>query len=303
MAPLHVSCKPTCRCQVTTQPSVSLLVPSASPVPAGARPDLLRRRVHTSVSAGELPNLGGSSVSPSISNGNGSGFSEPENFCIIENSETVKDFENLQLDEIAQSIQARRNKIFLLMEEVRRLRIQQRLKGGDYSKEAELSQEQFVSALPFLPPLSEKTLNSYYTAYASMVAAIIAFGALVAPILEVKLGLGGTSYLEFVQSLHLPLQLAHVDPIVASFCGGAVGVLSALLVVEINNVEKQQKNRCFYCEGTGYLMCGHCVGSGLDPATQQLCPYCAGSSKVMCTSCLCTGKQLATEHDPRIDPF
>lgn len=38
-----------------------------------------------------------------------------------------------------------------------------------------------------------------------------------------------------------PLQ---VDPIVASFCGGAVGVLSALMVVEVNNVKKQQKNRC-----------------------------------------------------------
>ena len=35
-----------------------------------------------------------------------------------------------------------------------------------------------------------------------------------------------------------------VDPIVASFCGGAVGVVSALLVVELNNVEKQQKNKC-----------------------------------------------------------
>ncbi len=43
--------------------------------------------------------------------------------------------------------------------------------------------------------------------------------------------------------MHLPRQLAQVDPIVASFCGGAVGVLSALLVVEVNNVEKQQKNR------------------------------------------------------------
>ncbi len=62
-------------------------------------------------------------------------------------------------------------------------------------------------------------------------------------------------------------------------------------------------SRCFYCEGTGYLMCGHCVGSGIDPLSKELCPYCAGSSKVMCTSCLCTGKQLATEHDPRIDPF
>jgi hypothetical protein len=43
----------------------------------------------------------------------------------------------------------------------------------------------------------------------------------------------GSSYPEFIQSLHLPAQLAEVDPIVASFCGGAVGVVSALLVVEV----------------------------------------------------------------------
>lgn len=44
----------------------------------------------------------------------------------------------------------------------------------------------------------------------------------------------GASYPEFIQSMHLPAQLAEVDPIVASFCGGAVGVVSALLVVEVS---------------------------------------------------------------------
>ncbi len=34
----------------------------------------------------------------------------------------------MQLEEIQQSIELRRNRIFLLMEEVRRLRIQQRVK-------------------------------------------------------------------------------------------------------------------------------------------------------------------------------
>lgn len=46
--------------------------------------------------------------------------------------------------------------------------------------------------------------------------------------------LAGSSYPEFIQSMHLPAQLAEVDPIVASFCGGAVGVVSALLVVEVS---------------------------------------------------------------------
>lgn len=54
----------------------------------------------------------------------------------------------------------------------------------------------------------------------------------------------GTSYGDFVVALHLPAQLADVDPIVASFCGGAVGVVSCLLVIEVGNVTRQQKNRC-----------------------------------------------------------
>lgn len=46
---------------------------------------------------------------------------------------------------------------------------------------------------------------------------------------------------------HLPAQLAEVDPIVASFCGGAVGVLSTLMLVEANNSKMQAAHRCIYC--------------------------------------------------------
>lgn len=93
-------------------------------------------------------------------------------------------------------------------------------------------------------------------------------------------------------------------------------------------------------QGTGYLSCGACIGSGGAEGGGR-CPQCAGTGKVrgrllhieaafclrpevcsglpiifdnppprlpactqvMCTACFCTGKQLATEHDPRIDPF
>ena len=58
----------------------------------------------------------------------------------------------------------------------------------------------------------------------------------------------GTTYSEFIRMMHLPSQLAGVDPIVASFCGGAVGVLSAFMVVEANNAKAQEKKRCQYCE-------------------------------------------------------
>ena len=58
----------------------------------------------------------------------------------------------------------------------------------------------------------------------------------------------GTTYEQFIASMHLPSQLAQVDPIVVSFCGGAVGVLSTLLLVEYNNTKKQAAQRCVYCE-------------------------------------------------------
>ena len=108
-----------------------------------------------------------------------------------------------------------------------------------------------------------------------------------------------------------------MDPIVASFCGGAVGVLSALLVVEANNITEHSKEKCFYCMGTGYLKCGACYGKGRQLVSFNngaaagagatggdcRCSTCSGIGKVMCTSCLCTGKQLATEHDQRLDPW
>ena len=120
------------------------------------------------------------------------------------------------------------------MEEIRRLRIQQRVKGGDVAEDVvDPASEELVSAVPWFPPLTEKTLPRYYTAYFGVVFALIVFGGLVAPVLEVKMGLGGASYMEFIEFLHLPTQLAQVDPIVASFIGGAVGAISSLMVVEV----------------------------------------------------------------------
>ncbi|KAJ7205319.1 hypothetical protein O6H91_Y486100 [Diphasiastrum complanatum] len=113
---------------------------------------------------------------------------------------------------------------------------------------------------------------------------------------------------------------SQVDPVVASFSGGAVGVISALMVIEMNNVKQQEHKHCKYCHGTGYLACARCSGTGslvivqqlasiddmkrpLLPPTTQRCPNCSGAAKVMCPTCLCTGMELASEHDPRIDPF
>ena len=103
----------------------------------------------------------------------------------------LQDFAALQLDEIEKNIASRRNKIFLLMEEVRRLRIQLRLRGGAEDKDTLLAEEEYPSTIPFFPPVTEKTVQLYTRLYAAIVAAIIAFGGIVAPVLEVKLGIGG----------------------------------------------------------------------------------------------------------------
>ncbi|XP_015070045.1 protein ORANGE, chloroplastic [Solanum pennellii] len=244
-------------------------------------------------------------------------------FCIIEGPETVEDFAKMELQEIRDNIRSRRNKIFLHMEEVRRLRIQQRIKSAELGIITEAQENElpnFPSFIPFLPPLTSSNLKQYYATCISLIAGFMLFGGLLAPSLELKLGLGGTSYADFIGSMHLPMQLSQVDPIVASFSGGAVGVISALMVVEINNVKQQEHKRCKYCLGTGYLACARCSNTGslvliepvstiygadkpLSPPKTERCSNCSGSGKVMCPTCLCTGMAMASEHDPRIDPF
>merc|ERR1712072_1443196 len=184
------------------------------------------------------------------------------------------------------------------MEEVRRLKIQQQIRQRDLDNaqvKFSVAKENFKSALPFMPPITEKTFTSYMAFFVATVTAIIVFGGIIAPILEVKIGLGGQSYRDFIKSIGLPKQLAEVDPIVASFCGGSVGVLSALFIVEANNISLHRKERCFYCRGSGYLSCGRCDGKGwMNPLGSadkgvKRCLNCSGTSKVMCISCLCTG--------------
>ncbi|URD79720.1 hypothetical protein MUK42_03532 [Musa troglodytarum] len=71
---------------------------------------------------------------------------------------------------------------------------------------------------------------------------------------------------------------------------------------------------------SGYLACARCSSTGtlvltepvatinggdqpLSPPRTDRCSNCSGSGKVMCPTCLCTGMAMASEHDPRIDPF
>ena len=50
----------------------------------------------------------------------------PANFCIIEGGarDKVRDFADLGIDELLSNIESRKNKVFIMLEEVRRLRVQ-----------------------------------------------------------------------------------------------------------------------------------------------------------------------------------
>ena len=63
--------------------------------------------------------------------------------------------------------------------------------GGERNKEEEIKEDIYPSVVPFLPPLTDATIKEYWTFYLSAVAVIITFGALLAPALELHLGMGG----------------------------------------------------------------------------------------------------------------
>ncbi|XP_051114243.1 protein ORANGE-LIKE, chloroplastic-like isoform X2 [Andrographis paniculata] len=255
---------------------------------------------------------------------NPSGENNYGDFCIIEGPETVHDFEPLQLQEIQDNIRRRRNNIFLLMEEVRRLRVQERIKSVKGGPEPTLEDENddmldVPSSIPFLPrmtdgkdvetaPSNELCNDTWNHSFRGPYRAN--------PRVEVRLRRKVLCGFHTTTSFAFAIK---VDPIVASFSGGAVGVISAFMLLELRNVRQQEEKKCKYCSGTGYLACARCSGSGLclpakpivasasdrplSTPTMERCPNCSGAGKVMCPTCLCTGMAMASEHDPRIEPF
>ena len=57
----------------------------------------------------------------------------PQNFCIIEGASNnqVRDFADMAQDELLNNIESRKNRVFIMLEEVRRLRVQLQLKNKD----------------------------------------------------------------------------------------------------------------------------------------------------------------------------
>ncbi|XP_057467192.1 protein ORANGE-LIKE, chloroplastic-like isoform X2 [Actinidia eriantha] len=86
-----------------------------------------------------------------------------------------------------------------------------------------------------------KTLKQLSLTSFSFRSGIIVFGGLLAPTLELKLGLGGTSYEDFICSMHLPQQLRSTL-LWRPFQVGS-GCYSALMLLEANNVEATREEK------------------------------------------------------------
>ncbi|MCL7025057.1 hypothetical protein MKW94_019578 [Papaver nudicaule] len=192
-------------------------------------------------------------------------------FCIIES--TVEDFSKMQLEEIQDNIRSRRNKI-TWKRYVYKLETLN-LESQNDAPDSELPD--FPSFIPFLPPLTSANLKQYYATCFSLIGGIMIFGGLLAPALELKLGIGGTSYEDFIRNMHLPLQFR-------------ISCLCSLYKFRIS------------CSSYPIAtLDGN--DQPLSPPTTERCSNCSGAGKVMCPTCLCTGMAMASEHDPRIDPF
>ena len=107
----------------------------------------------------------------------------PENFCIIEGANTILDFSKLQVDDIQQNLESRRQKVFLLMEEMRRLRVQLRIKstGSAYEEENMVQKSEFQSVVPGFPVLTEDSISDYRIYWGATVLFFLLFGGLFAP--------------------------------------------------------------------------------------------------------------------------
>jgi hypothetical protein len=81
------------------------------------------------------------------------------------------------------------------------------------------------------------------------------------------------------------------------FIGGSVGVVGTLLFTTIKKEEVKDRLKCNYCDGTGQIVCGHCLGTGtvshVEAGTGAVCSgpcqNCDSSGTVVCINCQGSG--------------
>ena len=99
------------------------------------------------------------------------------------------------------------------------------------------------------------------------------------------------------------------------FIGGSVGVIGTVVSTMIKKNEVKDRIKCNYCEGSGQIICGHCLGVGMISVvteveseaggggtattervvTQIQCPNCEGTGTVVCINCQGSGLSVPDE--------
>ena len=89
---------------------------------------------------------------------------------------------------------------------------------------------------------------------------------------------------------------------VNGFIGGSVGVLGTVASTMIKKNQVKDRLKCTYCDGTGQILCGHCLGSGTlmvaddsGAMVSKACPNCEGSGTVVCINCQGSGLAVPDE--------
>ena len=90
----------------------------------------------------------------------------------------------------------------------------------------------------------------------------------------------------------------HLTPVIeafsAAFVGGTVGVMGMAFIVETRKLQDESLDMCPYCMGSGEILCGECLGSGLsmdaETGNQVQCSSCQGRKQVLCINCKGDGR-------------
>ena len=83
------------------------------------------------------------------------------------------------------------------------------------------------------------------------------------------------------------------------FIGGSVGVIGTVVSTLIKKEQVKDRIKCTYCNGSGQIVCGHCLGTGIVSSFAEdgtlmsgPCQNCEGSGTVVCINCQGSGMSV-----------
>jgi len=80
---------------------------------------------------------------------------------------------------------------------------------------------------------------------------------------------------------------------VNGFIGGSVGVVGTVISTMIKKEEVKDRLKCVYCDGSGQILCGHCLGMG--EVRGEDCNTCESTGTVVCINCQGSGMSVPEE--------